>query len=98
MIICGRVTPLSGHATGLLRGDAGPRPLQSTKTVSYSVGPAILGNRRVSPVALVPPVVAVSPVVAVLAVWRAVSPVLARRWFSFVHEGLSPAVETNGLR
>ena len=51
-----------------------------------------------SPVAMVPPVVVVSPVVAVLAVWRAVSPVLARRWFSFVHEGLSPAVETNGLR
>jgi hypothetical protein len=47
---------------------------------------------------MVHPVVAVSPAVAVLAVWRAVSPVLARRWFSFVHEGLSPAMEQNGLR
>jgi hypothetical protein len=48
----------------------------------------------VSPVALVPPVVVVSPVVAVLVVLRvvAVSPVLAMRWFSFVHEGFSPAM------
>jgi hypothetical protein len=66
-------------------------PLQSTKTVSYSVGPAIVRSRRVSPVALVPPVVVVSLVVAVLAVLRAASPVLARCWFSFVHEGFSPA-------
>ena len=51
----------------------------------------VFGSRRVSPVALVPPVVVASPVVAVLAVLRvvAVSPVLAMRWFSFVHEGFS---------
>jgi hypothetical protein len=77
------MTP-SGHAAGLLRWGAGRRPLQSTKTASYSVGPAILRSRRVSPVAMVHPVVAVSPVVAVLAVLRAVSPVLVKHWFSSV--------------
>jgi hypothetical protein len=48
---------------------------------------------------VVPPVVVVSLVVAVLAVLRvvAVSPVLVMRWFSFVHEGFSPAMEPNGL-
>ena len=53
-----------------------------------------------SPVALVHPVAVVSLVVAALAVLRAagVSPVLAMRWFSFVHEGCSPAMEPNGLR
>ena len=50
--------------------------------------------------ALVHPVVVVSLGVDMLAVlWvLAVSPVLAMRWFSFVHEGLSPAMEPNGLR
>jgi hypothetical protein len=54
----------------------------------------------VSPVASVPPVVVVSLVVAGLAVLRVleVSSVLAMRRFSFVHERLSPAMETNGLR
>ena len=53
-----------------------------------------------SPVAMVPPVVVVSPGVDMLAgLWVAsVSPVLAKRWFSFVHEGFSPAMEQNGLR
>jgi hypothetical protein len=43
----------------------------------------------VSPVVMVPPVVVVSPGVDMLAgLWVAsVSPVLAMRWFSFVHEG-----------
>jgi hypothetical protein len=99
MIICGRVTP-SGHAAGLLRWGAGRRPLQSTKTVYYPVRPEVLRSRRVSPVALVPPVVVASLVVAVLAVLRvlAVPSVLAMNWFSFVHEGFSPAMEQNGLR
>ena len=52
-----------------------------------------------SSVAMVHPVAVVSLVVAVLAVLRvvAVSPVLAMPWFSFVHEGFSPAKEPNGL-
>jgi hypothetical protein len=43
----------------------------------------------VSPVALVPAVAVVSVVLAALAILgvAAVSPVLAMRWFSFVHEG-----------
>lgn len=50
--------------------------------------------------ALVHPVVVVSQVVVALAGLRvaAVSRVLAMRWFSFVHEGVSPALEPNGLR
>jgi hypothetical protein len=97
-IICDRVTS-SGQALPI-KGGAGRRPLQSTKTVSYRVRPAVFPSRRVSSVALVPPVVVVSLVVAVLAVLRvvAVSRVLAMRWFSFVHEGFSPAMEPNGLR
>jgi hypothetical protein len=61
---------------------------------------AVLRSRRVSPVVMVPPVVVVSPGVDMLAgLWVAsVSPVLAMRWFSFVHEGFSPAMEPNGLR
>jgi hypothetical protein len=71
--------------------------LQSTKTVSYPVRPAVFLSRKVSPVH---PVVVVSPVVVVLAVLRvvAVSPVLTMRWFSFVYEGVYPAMEPNGLR
>jgi len=56
----------------------------------YQVRPAVFQSHRVSPVALAHPVV-VSPVVDVLAALRAaVSPVLAMRWFSFVHEALFP--------
>jgi hypothetical protein len=52
----------------------------------------------VSPVVLVDPVAVLSLGVAALAVLRAagVSPVLAMRWFSFVHEEF-PAMEPNGL-
>ena len=65
-------------------------PLQSAKTVSYPVRPAVFPSLRVSSVALVHPVVVVSPVVDVSAVLRAaaVAPVSAMRWFSFVHEGI----------
>jgi hypothetical protein len=58
-----------------------------------------LWNRKVSPVALVPPGVGVSPGVDVLAGWRAarVLPVPVMRGFFSVHEGLSPAMEPNGL-
>jgi hypothetical protein len=53
----------------------------------------------VSPVALVHPVVVVSPVLDMLAVFRvvAVSPVLAMRWFSFVHEGFGVQFQAEGL-
>jgi hypothetical protein len=54
----------------------------------------------VSPVAPVHPVAVVFPGVDVSAVLRvaAVAPVPAMRWFSFVHEGVYPAMEPNGLR
>jgi hypothetical protein len=70
--------------------------LQSAKTVITPSGKfqRFSRSRKVSPVALVHPVALVSLVVAALAVLRAagVSPVLAMRWFSFVHEGSSPAM------
>jgi hypothetical protein len=64
-------------------------PLQSAKTVSYPVRPAVFPSLRVSSVALVHPVVVVSPVVDVSAVLRAaaVAPVPAMRWCSSVYEG-----------
>jgi hypothetical protein len=58
--------------------------------------PAAFRRRRVSPVAMVHPVVAVSPGVDMLAgLWVvSVSPVLAMRWFSFVHEGFKSSNRT----
>jgi hypothetical protein len=95
----GRPMPPPRPAAALFEGVRAVAPLQSAKTVTYPVRqmPAVFLSRRVSPVASVHPVVAVSPGVAVLAVSRAVavSPVLAMRWLSFVHEGFS---SSNGIK